>query len=107
MQQQAASSLVQLSAFQRLQELTLRHPCHFTDDSVGSLTALTQLTRLGLSEGNPAFSTTMQQQLLQQFGREELDGSDEMFNIIDEMFNIIDTVGTLCCGYAVQHFGVL
>jgi len=89
-----AASLVQLSALQGLQELVLMDPCRFTDDAVRSLTALTQLTYLGLSDSNNVFSTTMQQQLLQQFGREELDGSDEMCHII------IDTVGAFCgvCG---------
>jgi len=78
------------------------YPCRFTDDAVGSLTALSQLTRLGLSDRNDVFSTDMQQQLLQQFGRDKVDGSVEMFHII-----IIDTVSTFCCGCAVQQLGVM
>jgi len=76
------ASLVQLSALQGLQELVVMDLCRFTDDAVRSLTALTQLTHLGLSDSDDVFSTAMQQQLLQQFGREEIDGSDVMFHII-------------------------
>jgi len=67
------ASLVQLSALQGLQDLSVLNPCSFTDDAVRSLTALTQLTRLGLSD-HGVFSTTMQQQLLQHFGRERIAG---------------------------------
>jgi len=96
------TSLVQLSALQRLQELILKDPCCFTDDAVRSLTAWTQLTRLWLSGSDDVFSTAMQQQLLQQFGREEFE-SDETFHIIT------NTVGTFIhsfytsYGRAVQH----
>jgi len=56
------ASVVQLSALQGLQELVFLDPCCFTDDAVKSLTALTQLKRLGLSARDDVFSTTMQQQ---------------------------------------------
>jgi len=86
------ASLVQLSALQGLQELFVIDPCSFTDDAVRSLTALTQLTRLGLSDDDEAFSTTMQQQLQQQFGQEQVDESAMTCHII------ADTVGTLQLG---------
>jgi len=87
------TSLVQLSALQDLQVLFVMDPCSLTNDtSVKSLTALTQLTRLGLSDSDGVYSTTMQQQLQQQFGREELDGPDVTCH------TITDTVGTLCSG---------
>jgi len=62
------ASLVQLSALQGLQKVTITEPCNFTDDdAVQSLTALTQLTTLELTAGEGAFSAAMQQQLLLQF----------------------------------------
>jgi len=67
------TSLVQLSALQGLRVLTVMNTCRFTDDAVRSLTALTQLTRLRLSDREGVFSTTMHQQLLQHFSQEELD----------------------------------
>jgi len=69
------ASLVQLSALQGLQELFVMDPCSFAiDDAVKPLTALTQLTRLGLSNSNGIFSITMQQQLRQRFYQELVDG---------------------------------
>jgi len=92
------ASLVQLSALQSLQELILLDPCSFTDDdAVGSLTALTQLTRLGLSASDGVFSTTMQQQLLQQFGQQTID------ELGDTCHAITSTVGTSGLRCAVQH----
>jgi len=87
------ASLVQLSALPGLQELFIMDPCCFTDDdAVRSLTALTQLTRLALSDSDDVFSTDMQEQLQQWFDQEELDEPDEMFYIIDDM------VGTVFLG---------
>jgi len=82
------TSLAQLSALQGLQVLTVVDPCCFTDDAIRSLTALTQLTRLGLSDSDGVFSTTMRQQLLQEFGSDELDERTCTCHIIK------NTVGT-------------
>jgi len=93
------ASLVQLSALQGLQDLILMQPCRFADnDAVRSLTALTQLTRLGLSDKDGVFSAAMQQQLLQQFDQDKVQGAGR-----EKFHNIIDTVSTFCCGCTVQH----
>jgi len=89
------TSLAQLSALQGLQELFLMDPCWIEDDALMSLTALTQLTRLGLSESEGVFSTTMDDMLYQHFYQEQVDGPEETCHII------INTVGTLCLGCAV------
>jgi len=91
-----AASLVQLSALQGLQDLLVMDPCRIDDDVVGSLTALTGLTSLGLSDSDGAHSTAMQQQLLQWFGHEDVQGAWQTFHII------MNTVGTsllfwVCC----------
>jgi len=88
-------SLVQLSGLQGVQELGILGACCFTnDDAVRSLTAFTQLTRLGLSDSDGVYSTVMQLQLLQQFGQGELD--DRTCHVIG------NKVGTSCSGCAVQ-----
>jgi len=89
------ASLVQLSVLQGLQELLVMDPCCFTDDdAVWSLTALTQLTRLALSDSDGVYSTTMRQQLLQH-GQPKLVGRYDTCHIIK------NTVGTLHFGRAV------
>jgi len=90
------ASLVQLSALHGLQELIVTDPCWIDDDEVRSLTALTQLTSLGLSDSGGVYSAAMQQQLLQWFGQYEVEGVWQTCHII------MNTVGTsllflVCC----------
>jgi len=91
------ASLVQLSALQGLHELIVMDPCCFPDDAVRSLTALTQLTSLGLSGSDGVFSATMQQQLLQHFGQRRG---------VFECHIITNTVSAICFGCAVQELAV-
>jgi len=91
------TSLVQLSALQGLQDLFVTDPCSFTnDDCVKSLTALTQLTRLGLPDSDGVFSTAMQQQLVQQIGQEVAAGADGTCHVVK------NTVGTFCFGCVID-----
>jgi len=77
------TSLKQLSALQGLQELFVLDPWRSTDDAVRSLTALTQLTSLGLSDNEDVFGRIMQQQLRQQFVRVVADGPSLTRQIIN------------------------